>query len=435
MTEHTFALSDMRAAIKAVHDGGHSVFSPSGSKMWLNCAGSLIPNMLAEDSAGEDAAYGTVGHAVGEQWLKTGRRPAELIGITRFVESGDWGFFITIDEDMLDHVQQYVDWVRFLPGDHFVEQRVYFSQLTPIPNQGGTADHVVCSPGKMVITDLKMGKGVWVFAEWNTQAMLYALGFFYKWDWFYDFEDFEIRIAQPRLDNWDVFHITRDELLAFAEEVRVKAAAAWRPDALRTPSVEACQWCKVAATCAARAAAIFDITQGIFGSLGKPVSHAKVQQFKDEIDYMSDDDYKVNPADLSTEQMEKLFGLRGSTEKWFKALESELARRAKQGFPMEELKLVESRSNRVFRNEVTAAKKLIAMGCKPSEVETKKVCSPAVAEVLLRKAGVPKDDIPKAILSLGAYRPKGQPVLVPRSDRRATVDDTYDVFGTSELDL
>jgi hypothetical protein len=435
MTEHHIPLSDMRAAIKAVHDGGHSVFSPSGSKMWMSCAGSLIPNLFARDDAGIDAAYGTVGHAVGEQWLKTGKKPRELIGITRFVESGDWGHFITIDEDMLDHVQRYVDWVRHLPGYHFVEQKVYFSQLTPIPNQGGTADHVVCSPGHMTITDLKMGKGVWVFAEENSQAMLYALGFFYKWDWFYDFQEFEIRIAQPRLDHWDIWHITRERLLAFAEEVRVKAAAAWRRDALRSPSPEACQWCKVAASCAARAAMIFEIKQGIFKNIGKPMSHEKVQQFKDEIQFMGDNDYTANVNDLSTEQMEKLFGFRGTTEKWFAAVEAELASRAKQGMPMREVKLVESRANRKFRNEVKAAEGLIALGCKPADVKTESVCSPAVAEVLLRKAGVPKEDIPETLLSLGAYKPKGQPVLVPKTDKRPVLNDTYDVFSDTELDL
>lgn len=437
MTEHTFALSDMRAAIKAVHDGGHSVYSPSGSKLWLNCSGGLIPNIFAQDDAGEDAAIGTVAHGIGEQWLKTGRKPSWLIGTTQFVAVGKYGgHFVTIDEDMLYHVQRYVDWVRHLPGDHFVEQKVFFSQLTPIPNQGGTADHVVCSPGRMVITDLKFGKGVWVFAENNSQALLYALGFFYKWDWYYDFQDFEIRIAQPRLDNWDVVHVTRAELLEFAEYVKVRAALAWEPNALRSPSPEACQWCKVAATCAPRAAMIFEITQGIFTSIGKPMSHEKVQQFKDEIQFMSENDYRVSTSELSTEQMEKLFGFRKTTEKWFTSVESELASRAKQGMPMQELKLVESRANRVFRNEVTAAKKLIAMGCKPSEVETTSVCSPAVAEVLLRKAGVAKEDIPQVLLSLGAYKPKGQPVLVPSSDRRPVMNDTYDVFGDdAELDL
>jgi len=434
MTEHVFTLEQMRAAIKAVEDGGHSVFSPSGSKMWLGCSGSLIPNLFAPDDSGEDAAYGTVGHMVGETWLKTGVKPVHLLGRREWVEAGDWGFGITIDEVMLDYVQLYVDWCKELPGDHYVETRVDFSQLTPIPNQGGTADHCACTYQRMVLTDLKMGTGVRVYAKNNSQLKLYALGFFYAWDWLYNCQEFVWRIAQPRLDVFEEETITREELLEFAEYVRERAAAAWIQNAPRTPSDDACQWCRIQATCGPRLKVLFDASEGVFTSMDREIEVSEIDEFREKL--RSDWQFEpMTPYDLSTEDLERIYKMHNSVKRLWDKVGEELARRASGGVPLAKWKLVEGRSFRAFRNKKQAGEKLIELGCKPAEVFVTEVVSPAAAEDLLRKAGYRTKDLPGLLDGL-IFRPPGKATLAPISDPRAAIGDKSEgVFGDTTLTM
>jgi len=236
--EKLFALSRMAEAYNA---SGHSIFGPSSSAMWLYCSGSLIANLLEPGGGSYEAAEGTVAHGIAEEWLKSGKRPRHRVGtVERVTEKDQNGkevhYDVLITWTMLDHVQEYVDWCQMLPGDHFTETRVYFSEYMPIPNQGGTADHAACEPGLLTVTDFKYGKGVEVTVVENTQGMLYALGFFLKYDHLYHFERIVIRICQPRMYNWGEWEISRAQLLAFAEFVRQRAKAAWQVNAPRRPS-------------------------------------------------------------------------------------------------------------------------------------------------------------------------------------------------------
>jgi hypothetical protein len=431
MTEHTFSVAEMRAAIQRVMDGGHSVFSPSGSKMWLGCAGSLIPNLFAPDDSGRDAAYGTVGHMVGEEWLKTGMRPKYLLGRREFVQAGEWGYLIDIDETMFEYVKRYVDWCKNLPGDHYVETRVDFSRLTPIPNQGGTADHAACTYQRMVITDLKMGKGVRVYAKENSQALLYALGFFYEWDWLYDFQEFVIRIAQPRLDVFEEWVVDRKYLLSFAEYVKERAAAAWVQNAPRTPSAEACQWCRVQSTCAAKAKVLIDLTGGAFDDLAPEVTQEEIDGFREALaeDLVPS---PVDPAKLTTLELERLYGWRGTVERFFKKVGEELEQRARDGVKLKLHKTVEGRSFRTFRDKNKAVEKLVALGLDRDDIVTEEVASPARVEELLMAEGYKKKDIPELLDGL-IFKPPGKATLASIKDSRPALnvkyDDAFSEFG------
>lgn len=438
MSDHGFDLSELTRKL-----GGHSVYAPSASAMWLLCSGSLIPNLLADDDAGEDAAYGTVAHGVAERWLITGIRPSDLVGTKELVDEGHEIFVIEIDDDMLDYVEQYVDWCTALPGHLFVEQRVDFSCLTPIPKQGGTADHIACQDGVLTITDLKMGKGVQVFATGNFQARLYALGAFYRWDWEYDFERIVIRIAQPRLGHFDVWEITRAELLEFAEYVRERAALAWQPNAPRTAGEKQCQWCKVKATCATFGAYMAEFVEGAFEDLDGHVSDDQLTQFQDRLNDPFDA-FELHPVSihtLSPEQMGQIIKLRRSVENWFKSIEDEIEKLLQSGKKVPGYKLVEGRANRFFSRNIDTADTLELLTGIPSQqfIEVT-MLSPAKAETVLKKNGIKGRSL-EAIMERDylVTKPRGKPTMAPAHDKRRElsvgVEDVFEDLDAVDDDL
>ncbi|AAQ63372.2 exonuclease [Burkholderia phage BcepNazgul] len=446
MSEHAINLDALKFNIE---QGGHSVFSPSASAMWLTCAGSLLANLAAEDNAGEDAAYGTVAHGVSETWLKTGIRPDHLLGTVEQVAEGKTVFDITIDAEMMEYVAQSVEWAQSLPGDLHIEKRVYFSQLTPIPRQGGTMDVGGFEPGVMHIFDHKFGRGVQVFAalrlddprsiivengktiiNGNSQAMLYALGALYEYDWIYGFRKIVIYISQPRLAHFQTWETTREELLRFADFVKVRAFLAWQKGAPLTPSDKGCRFCKVQKTCPALLAMAHRLSDDCFDDLTAEVTAEQMSSSK-EVLMRGELSTKLLPvSELSTEQMAKLLPYRKVFERWFSEMDSELERRAHNGEDIPGMKLVASRSNRRWNvQQAKAVETLTFLGVKENALFSTDFVSPAKAEELLVASGMRKKAAEKIIAPLVAKAP-GKATLAPVADTREKLgqvaDDCFD---------
>lgn len=425
MTTHTLNLDELAASLA---NGQHSVFAPSSSAMWLECPGSLIPNVLAEDDGNPDSAYGTVAHAVTEAWLTLGRKPVHMLGKKHFVPAGEWGYQIVADEEMFSYAKECVDRCVMLPGQHFIEQRVDFSDLTPIPKQGGTLDFAAYddSTRTLYVVDHKFGSSPnnIVYAERNPQLMLYGWGMGSKvgGDEFPD--RFVFRINQPRLNHFDEWECSLEELTDFVNHVEQRAALAWQIDAPRNPGIKQCQWCKVKSTCAAFATLNEQITAAVFG----PVSDDDVRDFKARLD----GDYEphvVTPSELSTGQLAKILPYRSTMESWLKSVAEELELRAMRGEKIPRYKLVESRTKRRFKSRSAAEKHLLSLGLKRNQIIREKLVSPAQAEDLLIAAGHARADLPD-LLSSAVEKPAGKPTLAPDSDKRPVWTDPSSVaFG------
>lgn len=402
--------------------------------MWLYCAGSLLLNIVKDDDAGYDAAQGTVAHHVGETWLIDGERPEYLVGEIMTVE----GFDITITNEMLNYVEEYVVWCRELPGTHFIEKRVTFSEYTPIDNQGGTADFFSIDGTTVYIVDLKYGMEQ-VFAYKNTQAMLYALGVVL---WLLKrgkkIEKIFIRICQPRLEHFDEWETSFEEIMQFAEFVRERAALAWTENAPLTPGEKQCRWCKVADTCAARLVRLAELTEGEFDNLDAPVTDFEMELAANNLSTIVTRDLP-SARELNTEQLATLYSWRRTIELFFKGIEDELERRMQDGEAVSPYKMVLGRSSRVFKYD--EPEKLIEdldfrFGLTEDQVRPRDTISVAQLEILLKNLGYKKAFVDRMLAPIVRKIP-GKPTMAPVYDRRPEIllvpNDGFDNLDDDEL--
>ena len=416
----------MTSAAPAVgaEDREHATFSASAAHRWIHCPGSLLPNLAAPDTTSPHAELGTAAHTLAEQWLRTPvdfdyPTAADALGII----------------DHVDDVRRYVDWARESADGAdvtYIEKQVDFSDLTPIPNQFGTLDfcaiHGSDKGAVAILTDLKFGTGVRVFAERNEQLMIYALAIYQELDFIYDFKRFDLRICQPRLGHFDTWECSRAELLDFAEVVKRQAKIAMREDAPREPGEKPCRFCKVKATCPAILDAIHQMADESFEVL-EPLTPARAGDVLVERPTL--------PAieSLTLEQRARIASFQKLVVGWFKAVHASLETDALAGVKIPGFKLAEGRSNRKWEDEAKAASGLSVWLDDP--YQEPKLLTPAQAETALAKlkvAGMETKKDAKALVTNLSIKPPGKISLVPeKSDAEEVAEgEGADAFEALE---
>lgn len=367
----------------------HAKLSASGSSRWLNCPGSVKAEQDYSNSSSSAANEGSCAHEVGDLCLRNNTHTDEYIGQTFFG--------VTVDSEMAEHVQGYVDFVRSFEGELFPEQQVDFSPW--VPDGFGTSDAIVIADDKVHVIDLKYGKGVPVYAEKNTQGMLYALGVYNDYGYLFDHQEtFVIHIYQPRIGNFSEWEISLKDLLKWGEWVKLQADLALSDEAERVPGDKQCQWCRAKGDCKA----LFNYTQSI------------IMADFDDIEALE------NPEKLSAEQKRRVIENRGLIESWLKSVEASVMDKLLAGEKFTGYKLVEGRSNRKWSNEQDALKILLSVKSE-DDIYTKKMITAPQAEKLLGKAE-------KHLIADLIIKPEGKPTLAPESDKRPALGDVSDCF-------
>ncbi len=224
----------------------HSDIGPSGADRWMNCAGSVaLSRQAPEKRAGKYAAEGVVAHRLIEELTLLKIDELGLMARIGDVVEED-GYEITIDEEMVMHVLEYVrevnEEILSLGGtqiNEWTEVKVTLKSIDP--ELWGTADKIVFSVGEfLIVRDFKYGQGKPVYPKENAQLTIYTLGALEEIG--VDpskFPRIEQVISQPRNGGTTRWVVPHDWLLAFRQRVKDAIEATRQPNA----PLKAGDWC------------------------------------------------------------------------------------------------------------------------------------------------------------------------------------------------
>lgn len=396
-----------------VPEDEHSPLGPSSAERWINCPDSVAATRGILDPGSDFALEGTAAHGLSETCRKGNIAAKEFLGWTMRVETrvGPKPFKdFPVTQEMVDAVQEFIDWIDETPGEDLCEERVHYDEY--VPKGFGKLDAARLAEVADV-TDLKYGKGIQVFAANHTQTKIYALGIYLKYNWLFGFKGFNLKIAQPRLGHFDSWYISIEDLLKWADEVLRPAAARVLAGDKTRKAGDWCTFCKIRLTCETRAKSLMtELVGDEFENLDEAVKKTETLT----IDSLRD-----------REHVATMLKAADRIVRFFKALRVYAMKEIQQGNSIGDWKLVAGRAKRVYNEEPeTAVKRLIANGLPEDKAYKVTPISPAQAEAELGKdifapakdATARKPAKPAGRLFGLVTKLDGKPTLAPGSDNR-----------------
>ncbi|MBC2207438.1 DUF2800 domain-containing protein [Listeria booriae] len=374
----------------------HAKLSASGSSRWLNCTPSIAleSKFPEQGDGGFFAQEGTLAHSFGELLLQKFNGDVDKAKYARKLNRLKKSELY--DASMIDHVEVYTTIVieKFQEAHAndpdailSIEQRLDYSAWAP--GGFGTGDAVIVGNGVVEIVDLKYGKGVPVFAEENSQLMLYGLGAYNAFEMGYDLHTVRMTIVQPRLDSVTEFEMEVSDLLDWADDVvRPAALLADKGEGELNPG-SWCKFCRARAVCKARAEANLELAS---------------YNFKD-------------PRLLQPAEIAQVLGKVAELKSWVDDIKKFALNEAEaNGTKFPGWKLVEGRSNRKYADPEAVLGALELEGYAEEELIAKKLLGLTELEKLVGKKRV------ELVLGDLIVKPKGLPVLVIEEDKRQEIN-------------
>lgn len=362
----------------------HAYLAASASERWIRCPPSAKLCAQAEDQGSPYAQEGSDAHSLCQYLLEKAlgrhaRDPTEdLTWYNSEMQEAAEGYVAYVLEQLEDAKQHCSD--PFV----CVEQTVDFSKW--VTHGFGTADAAIVADGVLYVIDMKYGVGTLVSASGkdgsgNSQLKCYALGLLDTFGCLYEIRKIRLSIYQPRRSNFDVYELSKDDLLKWAEEVLTPAAKLAYVGAGEFCAGDHCRFCKVRAACRARADYSMELAK---------------YEFRD-------------PPLLDEAEIAEILPRIDSLVTWADEVKHYALNQALAGARYPGYKLVEGKSTRRYTDESAVVKAVIEAGYDPFEQKLLGITA------MTKQLGQKKFN---EILNGLIMKPQGKPVLVPESDTR-----------------
>jgi hypothetical protein len=363
------------------------------------------------------AREGTAAHQLLQDCLEGGFDAEDLLGREYNVE----GEIFIVDMDMADAVNTAIAWIRQEIGPDdilMVESGVPIAQLTGETDAEGSADIIgICNGGKTLkVMDYKHGQGVQVYASTkvgqpNGQMGMYGLGALFMLAPIYeDIKTVELFVLQPRMDWFDKFELSVEELMAFGDKVTEAAGrvelnrqvALEGNDLDLVPGEKQCKFCNAKSFC--------------------PALRNEVSTAMATVSEANDFDDLTLPKKAASlhvgehntpEQLAEAMRAAPLIEDFIKAIRAEVERRLLAGEAVPGFKIVRGKAgNRQWADEKVAEAQL-KKRLKADQAYTKKLVTPTQAEKLFKKQ-------PKVWAKIAPLitQSEGGPSVAPADDPR-----------------
>lgn len=229
---------------------GHSPIGASSMDRWSKCPGSVRLSKDIESKSSVYAEEGTLAHALGAQWLSTGKEPNWIpeakAFLTRDKKEASPQDIRKLADELQDSVTVYYEYVAPKQLTHTVYIEHGFDLSSVWPGCFGTADAVIWDAKNrhLEVVDYKHGAGVFVSAVNNPQLRYYGLGALM--DLKLPAKTLTLTIVQPRYESPEgqIRSETLEtmELLDFVADLQMYAKATEDPKAPLNPG-DWCRWC------------------------------------------------------------------------------------------------------------------------------------------------------------------------------------------------
>ncbi len=382
--------------MSAHQNRSHALLSASGASRWMNCTPSArLEDKIADGGSSVYAEEGTYAHELAELYLRNHLDPKNQKISLELREKRKHALF---SDELKKYVYVYVDYVieklnALKKADPrtmiLLEEKVDLRDY--IPEGFGTGDTGIVGAKKLIIIDLKFGKGVKVDAPNNPQLRIYGLGFLSKFEFTHSIDEVELVIVQPRLDHISTETISFNALIDWGEN-QVKPKAKEAHDGNGEFAVGSwCKFCKVKATCKAM----------------KDFAFEQMQK-----DFSTDEPSDALSMQLSLEDISEAYKASKIISDWSKSVQEYVLKQALSGVKFPNLKLVRGRANRTWKDAENALKVLRGLegDFEESQITTTKIKGIGDIEKLIGKEDFAELDL--------TVKPLGSPTVVDSSDKR-----------------